>query len=86
MIKANYEYQRKSLFHKAQYFRRRKKILLSQLYMNKVLEIEDENKNEFENTAIMKAKAETDLLIGNYKEALKTISPITHHQSKFPLD
>ena len=44
--------------------------------MKKVLDIEDENKNEFDNTTILKTKAETDFLVGNYKEALKTINSI----------
>ena len=49
--------------------------------MKKVVEIEDENKNKFDNAAIMKAKAETDFMVGNYKEALKTICPIAKTNS-----
>lgn len=49
--------------------------------MKKVVEIEDENKNKFDNAAIMKAKAEIDFMVGNYKEALKTISPIAKTNS-----
>ena len=45
--------------------------------MKRVVDIEDENKNKFDNTAIMKANVETDFLVGNYKEALKTVNSIT---------
>lgn len=76
-LKADYNYQRKSLFHEALYFKSRKKNLLSQNYMQKVVDIEDENGNESDNMAIMKAKVETDFLVGNLKEALKTINSIT---------
>ena len=51
--------------------------------MKKVVEIEDENKNKFDNAAIMKAKVETDFMGGNYKEALKTISPIVNTNSRW---
>ena len=44
--------------------------------MDKVVEIEDDSENDFNNMAIMKAKAETDFLMGNYKNALKTIATV----------
>ena len=45
--------------------------------MQRVVDIEDENRNDFDNMAIMKAKVETDFLGGNLKEAIKTINSIT---------
>ena len=44
--------------------------------MDKVVEIEDDSENDFNNMAIMKAKVETDFLMGNYKNALKTIATV----------
>ena len=45
--------------------------------MQRVVDIEDENRNEFDNMAIMKAKVETDFLGGNLKDAMKSINSIT---------